>query len=160
MFFFFGNLSNTCSGCLEEKKYYLYQSNCYNTYSTFQGLRPDLPENAHPKILDLMQRCWDAVPGNRPSFSEIKLELEVLFQEVQVEISEYSIFILYNNTKTLCRKLIKLRVILGTFGSGKWQLNSRTHFKVFLFCGVGSSSYRGVQLREKEIHKGRSFPPY
>ncbi|XP_024040736.1 serine/threonine-protein kinase STY46 isoform X4 [Citrus clementina] len=48
-----------------------------------QGLRPDLPENAHPKLIDLMQRCWDAVPDNRPSFSEIKLELEVLLQEVQ-----------------------------------------------------------------------------
>ncbi|KAH9757507.1 hypothetical protein KPL71_016418 [Citrus sinensis] len=48
-----------------------------------QGLRPDLPENAHPKLIDLMQRCWDAVSDNRPSFSEIKLELEVLLQEVQ-----------------------------------------------------------------------------
>ncbi|KAL9446466.1 hypothetical protein AB3S75_014183 [Citrus x aurantiifolia] len=48
-----------------------------------QGLRPDLPENAHPKLIDLMQRCWDAVPDNRPSFSEIKLELEVLLHEVQ-----------------------------------------------------------------------------
>ncbi|KDO83683.1 hypothetical protein CISIN_1g044865mg [Citrus sinensis] len=47
------------------------------------GLRPDLPENAHPKLIDLMQRCWDAVSDNRPSFSEIKLELEVLLQEVQ-----------------------------------------------------------------------------
>ncbi|KAH9757517.1 hypothetical protein KPL71_016418 [Citrus sinensis] len=46
-----------------------------------QGLRPDLPENAHPKLIDLMQRCWDAVSDNRPSFSEIKLELEVLLQE-------------------------------------------------------------------------------
>lgn len=65
-------------------------ANCYGTHSTFQGLRPDLPDNAHPKLLDLMQRCWDAVPDNRPSFSEIKLELEVLLQEVQVEISKDS----------------------------------------------------------------------
>ncbi|KAH9757515.1 hypothetical protein KPL71_016418 [Citrus sinensis] len=50
---------------------------------TAKGLRPDLPENAHPKLIDLMQRCWDAVSDNRPSFSEIKLELEVLLQEVQ-----------------------------------------------------------------------------
>eukprot|EP00261_Vitis_vinifera_P031002 XP_019072245.1 PREDICTED: serine/threonine-protein kinase STY8 isoform X2 [Vitis vinifera] len=50
-----------------------------------QGLRPDLPENTHPKLVDMMQRCWEAVPGNRPSFSEITVELEELLQEVQVE---------------------------------------------------------------------------
>lgn len=52
---------------------------------SFQGLRPDLPENAHPKLLDLMQRCWEAAPENRPSFSEITTELEILFEEVKVE---------------------------------------------------------------------------
>ncbi|XP_015865793.2 serine/threonine-protein kinase STY46 [Ziziphus jujuba] len=46
-----------------------------------QGLRPDLPDNAHPKLLELMQRSWDAVPSNRPSFSEIAAELENLLQE-------------------------------------------------------------------------------
>ncbi|KAL5843785.1 hypothetical protein ACOSQ4_009743 [Xanthoceras sorbifolium] len=45
-----------------------------------QGLRPDIPDNAHPKLLDLMQRCWEAVPSKRPSFSEIKVELEVLLE--------------------------------------------------------------------------------
>ncbi|KAK9270111.1 hypothetical protein L1049_025685 [Liquidambar formosana] len=48
-----------------------------------QGLRPDLPDNTHPKLLDLMQRCWEAAPGDRPSFSEIIDELEGLLQEVQ-----------------------------------------------------------------------------
>ncbi|KAA8546549.1 hypothetical protein F0562_002712 [Nyssa sinensis] len=52
-----------------------------------QGMRPDLPENTHPKLLDLMKRCWEAVPGKRPSFSEIRSELEELLQEVQ-ETSE------------------------------------------------------------------------
>ncbi|XWS15249.1 hypothetical protein CRYUN_Cryun35bG0078500 [Craigia yunnanensis] len=50
-----------------------------------QGLRPDLPENAHPKLLDMMQRCWEAVPHKRPSFSEITAELETLFEEVKKE---------------------------------------------------------------------------
>ncbi|XP_022993860.1 serine/threonine-protein kinase STY8-like isoform X1 [Cucurbita maxima] len=49
-----------------------------------QGLRPDLPKNAHPKLLDLMRRCWDAEPENRPPFTEIKVELENLLEEVQV----------------------------------------------------------------------------
>ncbi|KAA3485093.1 serine/threonine-protein kinase STY46-like isoform X2 [Gossypium australe] len=48
-----------------------------------QGLRPELPENAHPKLLDLMQRCWEAAPDKRPSFSEITTELETLFEEVE-----------------------------------------------------------------------------
>ncbi|KAH8509046.1 hypothetical protein Peur_050890 [Populus x canadensis] len=52
-----------------------------------QGLRPDLPHSAHPKLLDLMQRCWETVPDRRPSFSEITVELQTLLQESQ-EIME------------------------------------------------------------------------
>ncbi|KAK4481346.1 hypothetical protein RD792_012231 [Penstemon davidsonii] len=48
-----------------------------------QGLRPELPEDAHPKLLTLMQRCWEPLPCNRPSFTEIRTELEELLQEVQ-----------------------------------------------------------------------------
>ncbi|XP_044475346.1 serine/threonine-protein kinase STY8-like isoform X2 [Mangifera indica] len=49
-----------------------------------QGLRPDPPENSHPKLVDLMQRCWEEIPNKRPSFSEITLELEALVNEVQI----------------------------------------------------------------------------
>ncbi|XP_019453355.1 PREDICTED: serine/threonine-protein kinase STY8-like isoform X2 [Lupinus angustifolius] len=48
-----------------------------------QGLRPELPKHGHPKLLDLMQRCWEGVPNNRPSFHEITVELENLLQEVE-----------------------------------------------------------------------------
>ncbi|XP_073052795.1 serine/threonine-protein kinase STY17-like [Primulina eburnea] len=48
-----------------------------------QGLRPELPKDAHPKLLDLMQRCWQALPTDRPSFSSIRVELEQLLQEVE-----------------------------------------------------------------------------
>ncbi|TQE13494.1 hypothetical protein C1H46_000825 [Malus baccata] len=54
-----------------------------------QGLRPEIPNNGHPKLLELMQRCWDSFPSNRPSFSDITAQLESLLQEVQ-EISEPS----------------------------------------------------------------------
>ncbi|XAR62466.1 Dual-specificity kinase [Bertholletia excelsa] len=54
-----------------------------------QGLRPDLPDNAHPKLLDLMKRCWEAVPDHRPSFTDIRIELEELLKEV-METSEVS----------------------------------------------------------------------
>ncbi|GJW72027.1 serine/threonine-protein kinase STY46-like protein isoform X1 [Tanacetum coccineum] len=49
-----------------------------------QGRRPDLPTNTNPKLLELMQRCWETDPGKRPSFSEIKVELVRLLQEIQV----------------------------------------------------------------------------
>ncbi|GFP97794.1 serine/threonine-protein kinase ht1 [Phtheirospermum japonicum] len=48
-----------------------------------QGLRPELPKKGHPKLLELMQKCWAAVPNDRPSFSKIKIELEELLQEVK-----------------------------------------------------------------------------
>ncbi|KAJ6954116.1 hypothetical protein NC652_005755 [Populus alba x Populus x berolinensis] len=51
--------------------------------ASYKGLRPDLPQNAHPKLVDLMQRCWETVPDKRPSFSEITVELETLLQESQ-----------------------------------------------------------------------------
>ncbi|XP_018674129.2 serine/threonine-protein kinase STY17-like isoform X1 [Musa acuminata AAA Group] len=48
-----------------------------------QGLRPVLPQKTHPTLLDLMQRCWEANPAKRPTFSEITVELEELLQQVQ-----------------------------------------------------------------------------
>ncbi|MED6200866.1 hypothetical protein PIB30_089448 [Stylosanthes scabra] len=48
-----------------------------------QGLRPELPKHGHPKLLYLMQRCWEAEPSNRPSFEEISVELENILQEVE-----------------------------------------------------------------------------
>ncbi|KQJ89314.1 hypothetical protein BRADI_4g24825v3 [Brachypodium distachyon] len=46
-------------------------------------MRPPLPENAHPRLLTLMQRCWDASPSKRPSFSDAITELEDIKAEVQ-----------------------------------------------------------------------------
>ncbi|KAL8171932.1 hypothetical protein V2J09_023736 [Rumex salicifolius] len=48
-----------------------------------QGLRPELPEDMHPKLLDIMQRCWDNNPGTRPPFSALEVELEELLQEIK-----------------------------------------------------------------------------
>ncbi|KAI3736649.1 hypothetical protein L2E82_26588 [Cichorium intybus] len=50
-----------------------------------QGLRPDLPNHTHPKLKELMQRCWEFDPGNRLSFSQIRVELEGLLLEIQDE---------------------------------------------------------------------------
>ncbi|XP_042433218.1 serine/threonine-protein kinase STY17-like isoform X2 [Zingiber officinale] len=51
-----------------------------------QGLRPDPPNHMHPRLQDLMQRCWDSIPGKRPSFKEITGELEELLQLVQASV--------------------------------------------------------------------------
>ncbi|KAI3760854.1 hypothetical protein L1987_51254 [Smallanthus sonchifolius] len=48
-----------------------------------QGLRPDVPKNSHPKLVELMQRGWDSNPDNRLSFSDIKIELEGLLREIE-----------------------------------------------------------------------------
>ncbi|XP_019708410.1 serine/threonine-protein kinase STY46 isoform X2 [Elaeis guineensis] len=47
-----------------------------------QGMRPELPEHAHPGLLDLMQRCWGTAPAKRPSFSQIIVELEELLKQL------------------------------------------------------------------------------
>ncbi|KAG2633801.1 hypothetical protein PVAP13_2NG294900 [Panicum virgatum] len=41
-----------------------------------EGLRPQLPAKTHPGLTNLMQRCWNAIPSARPSFSDIITELE------------------------------------------------------------------------------------
>lgn len=56
----------------------------YHVYFQYQGLRPVLPEYMHPRLLDLMQRCWEAAPAKRPTFSDIRVELEELLQLIQV----------------------------------------------------------------------------
>lgn len=47
------------------------------------GKRPELPEDRHPKLLDLMQRCWDTDPVVRPSFFDIEVQLKELLRLVQ-----------------------------------------------------------------------------
>jgi len=55
-----------------------------------QGLRPQVPENAHPRLLILMQRCWEALPSNRPSFADIITELEDIQAQAQGTSGESS----------------------------------------------------------------------
>ncbi|RIB11752.1 hypothetical protein C2G38_2004423 [Gigaspora rosea] len=35
------------------------------------GLRPHIPEGTTSRYIDLMRRCWDGNPGNRPSAENI-----------------------------------------------------------------------------------------
>ncbi|CAH9112234.1 unnamed protein product [Cuscuta epithymum] len=53
-----------------------------------KGHRPECPNNTHPKLLGLIHRCWETVPEKRPSFSEIRAELEELLHEVDKTVDD------------------------------------------------------------------------
>ena len=46
-----------------------------------QGQRPDKQldpqERKHPKIVEIIRRCWATNPGDRPDFTELVTELEL-----------------------------------------------------------------------------------
>ncbi|GAB4848413.1 Serine/threonine-protein kinase sty17 [Ancistrocladus abbreviatus] len=46
-----------------------------------KGLRPAIPANSHPKLADLLKRCWHQDPCQRPNFSEIILILQQIANE-------------------------------------------------------------------------------
>ncbi|KAL1315993.1 serine/threonine-protein kinase STY17 [Arachis duranensis] len=47
-----------------------------------KGLRPTIPKNTHPRLSELLQRCWQQDPLLRPDFSEIKEILQQIAKEV------------------------------------------------------------------------------
>ncbi|XAR72670.1 Dual-specificity kinase [Bertholletia excelsa] len=50
-----------------------------------KGLRPTIPKNTHPKLTELLERCWQHDPTLRPDFSEIIDILQPLAKEVGEE---------------------------------------------------------------------------
>lgn len=48
------------------------------------GKRPELPSNLHPKMKDLLNRCWHQDPSMRPTFHKIVEELEGLYRELLI----------------------------------------------------------------------------
>ncbi|KAL3038752.1 hypothetical protein AAZX31_01G149000 [Glycine max] len=50
-----------------------------------KGLRPTIPKNTHPRLSELLQRCWQQDPTQRPNFSEI---IEIL-QQIAKEVNYY-----------------------------------------------------------------------
>jgi hypothetical protein len=45
------------------------------------GLRPSIPPNAPPLLVEIMQKCWHKTPAARPSFSELVPLLEQLYRQ-------------------------------------------------------------------------------
>ncbi|KAJ4702200.1 putative Protein kinase [Melia azedarach] len=50
-----------------------------------KGLRPTIPQHTHPKLVDLLKRCWQQDPLLRPEFSEIVELLQHLAQRLQMK---------------------------------------------------------------------------
>ncbi|XP_047311555.1 serine/threonine-protein kinase STY46-like [Impatiens glandulifera] len=49
-----------------------------------KGLRPTIPKNTHPKLTELLERCWQQDPTLRPDFSEI---IDIL-QQISMEVED------------------------------------------------------------------------
>ncbi|KAF3434774.1 hypothetical protein FNV43_RR21860 [Rhamnella rubrinervis] len=47
-----------------------------------KGLRPVIPKNTHPKLTELLEKCWQQDPALRPDFSEIIEILKQIAKEV------------------------------------------------------------------------------
>merc|ERR1712007_269928 len=40
-----------------------------------QGHRPPIPDDTHPQLKSLLERCWSQTPSARPTFQQIENEL-------------------------------------------------------------------------------------
>ncbi|PIM97891.1 Dual-specificity kinase [Handroanthus impetiginosus] len=47
-----------------------------------KGLRPTIPKDTHPKLVELLERCWQQDPTLRPDFSEVSEILQRISKEV------------------------------------------------------------------------------
>lgn len=47
-----------------------------------KGLRPVIPKNTHPRLTELLQRCWEQDPAERPVFCEVTVVLHDILKEV------------------------------------------------------------------------------
>ncbi|KAB1203602.1 Serine/threonine-protein kinase HT1 [Morella rubra] len=43
-----------------------------------KGLRPTIPSSTHPKLVELIERCWQQDPSSRPEFSQIVEILQLM----------------------------------------------------------------------------------
>ncbi|KAJ8629202.1 hypothetical protein MRB53_022525 [Persea americana] len=47
-----------------------------------KGLRPTIPKHTHPKLAELLERCWQQGPSLRPDFSKVTELLQLIVNEV------------------------------------------------------------------------------
>lgn len=61
---------------------FLFDNLDHSNWHGCQALRPTIPKNTHPKFAELLERCWQQDPTQRPDFSEIVEILQRLAKEV------------------------------------------------------------------------------
>ncbi|KAG2614302.1 hypothetical protein PVAP13_4KG380503 [Panicum virgatum] len=52
---------------------------------TGKGLRPVIPRGTNPKLAQLLEKCWEQNPTNRPDFTEILQTLNEIAEEVPMD---------------------------------------------------------------------------
>jgi serine/threonine protein kinase len=52
------------------------------------GERPKLSLVKHAGLRSLIQRCWDPIPGNRPSFTDVRIQLETIISKSRTELKQ------------------------------------------------------------------------
>nr|XP_004654551.1 receptor-interacting serine/threonine-protein kinase 4 [Jaculus jaculus] len=82
-------------GVLTQKKPFAEEKNILHIMvKVVKGHRPELPPVCRPRpracgnLISLMQRCWRADPGERPTFQEITSETEDLCEKPDEEVKE------------------------------------------------------------------------
>ncbi|CAN1127490.1 Serine/threonine-protein kinase STY17 [Linum perenne] len=70
-----------------------------------EGLRPSIPKNTHPQVVELFETCWDSDPCLRPGFSEI-LELLHNLQKMATEEGEDRVKHKVSEESSNCNKLM------------------------------------------------------
>ncbi|RWW67475.1 hypothetical protein BHE74_00025088, partial [Ensete ventricosum] len=95
-----------------------YARNTCGSFSFYslQGLRPTIPKNAHPKLAELMENCWQQNPTDRPDFSEILHILQLIAKEV------------FHQTLNLCAQISYFSLkksfwLIGFELSNRWEKN-------------------------------------
>ncbi|XP_008809079.1 serine/threonine-protein kinase STY13 [Phoenix dactylifera] len=51
-----------------------------------RGVRPIIPHDCHPALSEIMTRCWDADPDERPPFAEVVRMLESARSEIMMTV--------------------------------------------------------------------------
>ncbi|MQM00322.1 hypothetical protein Taro_033059 [Colocasia esculenta] len=54
-----------------------------------KGLRPTIPKSTHPKLAELLDKCWQQDPSLRPDFSEILDILQQITKEISDETNDH-----------------------------------------------------------------------
>jgi hypothetical protein len=70
-------------------------------YKVLRGYRMEAPLNCPTEIFEIMSRCWDATPSNRPTFGDLLMTINEILQKCEpqepqvnhyVDISEAKLY--------------------------------------------------------------------